>query len=57
MVEEKRELDVKLEKLKAFALTQIFLALPVEEQRRLLRQAGIMVDYSGVLGERIAAFQ
>ena len=57
VIEEKRALDEKLEKLCAFHETAIFAALPVEEQDRLIRQSVAMGDYSNVLAERIAEFQ
>ncbi|MCB2071194.1 MAG: hypothetical protein KDF67_17045 [Ottowia sp.] len=56
VVEEKRELDEKREKLGAFKHTPAFEKLPWQEQERLNTQAHIMTMYSAVLGERIAAF-
>jgi hypothetical protein len=56
VVDEKRELDDKLEKLGAFLKTTSFDALPTAEQRRLWLQQIFMQLYSTVLGERIAAF-
>jgi hypothetical protein len=56
VVEEKNELDAKLEKLNAFGQGPIFPTLPAEEQARLVRQSKLMDQYSVVLGERIAAF-
>jgi len=56
VVDEKTELDEKIEKLNTFTDTDIFKVLPVAEQGRLVRQLAIMNNYSGVLGERIAAF-
>lgn len=57
VVDEKRELDERLEKLNAFFRTPAFHGLEGAEQGRLGRQAGIMMQYSAVLAERIAAFQ
>ena len=57
VVDEKRELDEKREKLGAFKNKDNFAALPWQEQERLNTQAHIMTMYSAVLGERIAAFQ
>lgn len=57
VVDEKRELDERLEKLNAFFRTPTFHGLDGVEQGRLGRQAGIMMQYSAVLAERIAAFQ
>lgn len=56
VVIEKAELDEKLAKLAAFMNTQRFTALPIDEFARLTRQFTCMVEYSAVLGERIAAF-
>lgn len=56
VVDEKRELDEKREKLGAFKHTPVFEKLPWQEQERLNTQAHIMTMYSAVLGERIAAF-
>ncbi len=56
VVTEKSELDEKREKLTAFIGGEIFQSLDNAEQARLARQAEIMTQYSGVLGERIAAF-
>lgn len=56
VVDEKAELDGRLEKLLAFGKTDIFKGLPTDEQRRMQRQVICMTDYSEVLGERIHAF-
>ncbi len=56
VVTEKKELDEKLEKLKSFFGTEIFLGLGDAEIDRMKRQADYMSAYSDVLGERIAAF-
>ena len=56
VVEEKKELDDKVEKLAAFLQTDMFGNLPDEEQARMTRQKEAMSEYSNVLGERIAAF-
>jgi hypothetical protein len=59
VVDEKRELDSKLEKLMAFIASEtgkIFSGLVTEERQRLTTQARIMKEYSDVLGDRIAAF-
>lgn len=57
VVDEKRDLDGKREKLGAFKNTDTFTRLPWQEQERLNTQAHLMTMYSAVLGERIAAFQ
>lgn len=56
VLDEKRELDDRLQKLVAFFSTPIFHGLPESEQIRLERQAVAMRTYSEILGERIAAF-
>jgi hypothetical protein len=56
VVDEKAELDSKLEKLRAFLPSPIFAKLDEDERKRLFTQANIMSDYSEILGERIAAF-
>ena len=62
VVDEKTELDAKLEKLKAFIgnsglnPSAIFEGLPPAERSRLVRQASIMEEYSDILRERIAQF-
>lgn len=56
VVNEKRELDEKLAKLMAFSQTETFSGLDPAERERLTRQAGVMEQYSVILGERIAAF-
>ena len=56
VVDEKRDLDDKREKLGSFKNTELFASLPWQEQERLNTQAHIMTMYSAVLGERISAF-
>lgn len=55
VVDEKNELDARYEKLLDFLRTDVFEGLPQPEKDRLVRQADIMLKYSLVLGERIAA--
>jgi len=55
VVEEKAELDVRLEKLRAFLAAQSSPAT-AEERTRLVRQEGVMAEYSYILAERINAF-
>lgn len=57
VVDEKAELDEKLERLIAFIGSGKYLDLSDSEMVRLLRQSNYMTDYSKVLGERIAAFE
>jgi len=56
VIDEKAELDAKMDKLTAFIDTPIFSSLPAQEQERLVRQLHYMGHYTAVLGERIAAF-
>lgn len=56
VVTEKAELEEKIAKLNTFFNTAIFDKLSSEERDRLHRQYEFMVQYSAVLGERIAAF-
>ena len=56
VVDEKAELDAKIDKLTAFIDGPIFYGLPEAEQERLVRQLHYMGHYTAVLGERIAVF-
>lgn len=56
VVDEKAELDTKLEKLIPFLSSDTCHALSFDERGRLKRQAEVMEMYSGILGARIAAF-
>jgi len=57
VVAEKAELDEKLGKLVKFIEgSEFFVGLADAEKARLVKQAGVMKDYSGILAERIAAF-
>ena len=57
VVDEKTELDEKLNKLHSFIQeSPIFATLSDAEQHRLRRQDLIMAEYSQILSERIAAF-
>jgi hypothetical protein len=59
VVDEKQELDSRLEKLLVFIDAgngKIFSGLVTEERQRLTTQARIMKEYSDVLADRIAAF-
>lgn len=57
VVDEKSELDERLEKLRAFLRAPIFQTLPIAEQGRLETQAHLMCSLSAVLCARIAAFE
>ncbi len=56
VVDEKKELDSKLNALDRFFSTSIFANLDPAEKSRLRSQAEFMLRYADVLGERIAAF-
>lgn len=56
VVEEKRQVTERLEKLEAFLDSEIYAKLPHQEQTRLSRQLLIMQLYEQVLAERISAF-
>lgn len=56
VIDEKADLDDKLEKLSAFMSSTPYYNLAVQERDRLNAQAVHMSRYSKVLGERIAAF-
>jgi hypothetical protein len=56
VVQEKAELDEKLEKLCLFCYSRTFEELPLMERERLNQQRHIMTSYSAILGARIAAF-
>lgn len=57
VVEEKRDLDEKLEKLKKYIdFSEIYPCLIEAERNRLMEQCICMERYSEILSERIAAF-
>lgn len=57
VVDEKDELQVKLTALQNFICqNSLFETLDDAEKYRLRKQAGIMDEYSDILGERIEAF-
>ena len=56
VIEEKQELDEKLDKLGAFINTNKFKSLVGDERDRLFDQQTYMEDYRNVLAERIEAF-
>ena len=58
VVEEKKELDSKLNRLKDFIQTSPqFEKLPLDEQERLTSQERVMSEYSNILQARIDAFK
>lgn len=56
VVDEKKELDVKRDKLTEFFKGKTFANLDSSEKSRLSFQASIMLQYSNILADRIAAF-
>lgn len=57
VVDEKKELDEKLDRLKAFIETSpIFNSLSLDERERMRRQFDVMAEYSSILSQRIDAF-
>lgn len=56
VVDEKTELDGKIEKLTAFFSNPIFETLPIDEQCRLKAQVWYMAGYSSILTDRISKF-
>lgn len=57
VVEEKTDLDDKINKLRIFMASNAFKAVYAAEQDRLQEQLDVMCQYSRVLAERIAAFK
>jgi hypothetical protein len=57
VVDEQKELDVKLGRLHVFMAGDLMKSLPLDEQKRLNEQYAVMQQYSRILGERIAHFQ
>ena len=56
VIDEKQQLDSRLDKLESFLSTETFNRLPMTEQHRLRHQADLMDQLSLVLGERIENF-
>jgi len=56
VVDEKEQLDIKIDALKVFFSNPIFLGLDEVEQDRLHCQYQIMKAYSAILASRIKAF-
>lgn len=57
LLDEKQQLDERREKLEAFIGTDAYRSIPVAQQTLLNIQAPIMLAYSQVLAERIAALE
>jgi hypothetical protein len=56
VIDEKTQLDERLQKLEAFINTDAASVVSVEENQRLIRQQQCMNDYAQVLQERIEAW-
>ena len=56
VIDERSELDDKLERLHKFFMCATFEILDEEEKLRLKKQASIMREYLSILDERILAF-
>lgn len=56
VVDEKKELDDKIERLTAFTKGDIFKSIDDEDQRLLVKQLSEMGSYSETLASRIARF-
>lgn len=56
VVEERAELQGKIERLSMFLVGAASADLDIAERNRLMRQGECMCDYRAVLDERIAAF-
>lgn len=56
VIDEKSELDTKLEKLKVFIDSDMFQKLGHIEKDLLIWQAQVMCEYSTILERRIAVF-
>lgn len=56
VVDEKQELDSKLDKLRAFLKTDTALGMPFLDRNLMVEQERVMTKYSDVLAERINRF-
>lgn len=57
VIEEAESLSEKIKKLDEFTSTETFAALHSEDSNLLLHQKFLMLDYYGVLNERISRFE
>lgn len=57
IIDEKNALDEKLIKLSSFVRTEAFYALRTEDRQLLRRQREVMLEYSDILGDRIARIE
>ena len=56
VVDEQKELQDKIDKLKNFHASAVFIGLAPAEQARLFAQATFMSAYNDILKDRIEAF-
>jgi hypothetical protein len=56
VIDEKEELDSKIDALRLFFNTDTFQSLQDRDKYLLVRQSGVMATYSSILGDRIARF-
>lgn len=56
VVTEKKELDLRRERLSLFIGGETYQTLDTTERLRLSEQLAVMTEYSIILGERISAF-
>ena len=56
VVEEKEQLNERIDKLYAFTSSPAFRRIPEDERNRMIRQLRAMGAYSAILHERIEAF-
>jgi hypothetical protein len=56
VIEEEKELKIKLNALTKFTSTELFKSLPLEDKDLLLEQGKAMCTYGEILTKRIARF-
>lgn len=56
VIDERQDLDGKIDRLSSFTETSTFAVLDPAERSRMERQLRAMVGYRNILDERIAAF-
>lgn len=57
VLEERKDLDIKLSKLITFVDSKDFRELPLKHQQLLIKQQTLMSEYFTVLSKRIELFQ
>ncbi len=57
VIDEKSELDNKIDKLATFVDSDKFETLSAKDRSLLYQQLNIMINYSAILGARIAGFE